>query len=245
MGIRAVVPPANGTGPWRVCTEKCVSFLSEKDGTFPVLKSTKNDLFSSNCWYYGYNFGHSGIVSKCKWEFTLKCKCSTQSAFYNPAWKMLPYRKGMHLDARTRIPNHTRLYLEPRLLWLGEIIDTQFMSKMMGADDQVRLVRYNPAKLLSQDIICFDAALIPLMIIHIVPYSLSYITAGCSDHRHSLSHPANARAYFLKKNIKVKHPPCISIAGWIPCKSTSADFDVESKNRTSPRVNEEQQWHAT
>lgn len=33
----------------------------------------------------GYNFGHSGIVSKCKWEFTLKCKFSTQSAFYNPA----------------------------------------------------------------------------------------------------------------------------------------------------------------
>lgn len=77
----------------------------------------------------------------------------------------------------------------------------------MGVDDQVRLVRYNPAKLLSQEIICFDAALIPLMIIHIVPYSLSYITAGCTDHRHSLSHPAKARSYFLKKNIKGETSP--------------------------------------
>ena len=63
---------------------------------------------------------------------------------------MLPHRKGMHLDARTRLPNHTGLHSELSLLWLGEIIDTQFMSRMMGADDQVRLVWYNPAKLLSQ-----------------------------------------------------------------------------------------------
>ena len=46
----------------------------------------------------------------------------------------------MHLDARTRLPNHTGLHSELSLLWLGEIIDTQFMSRMMGADDQVRLV---------------------------------------------------------------------------------------------------------
>lgn len=117
---------------------------------------------------------------------------------------------------------------QPRSI-AGEIIDTQFMSKMMGVDDQVRLVWYNPAKLLSQEIICFDAALIPLMIIHITPYSHSYITAGSTDHRHSLSHLAYVLPYFIKKNIKMKHPPYIVAVRAKPCESSSCDFDVTVK----------------
>lgn len=57
----------------------------------------------------------------------------------------------------------------------------------------------------SQEIICFDAALITLMIIHMVSYFQSYITAGYTDHRHRLNHSAYIQ-YFMKENIEVKDP---------------------------------------
>lgn len=151
---------------------------------------------------------------------------------------MLPYGEGMHLDGRSRPPNRTGLYwTQPALA--GEVIDTQFMSKMMGADDQVRLVWYNPAKLLSQEIICFDAALIPLMIIHIAPYSHSYITAGSPDHRHSLTHPAHEKRDVVK-NLHVFPSSGGNLINPAPVISTS-----QVKELHGSRMSQEQQWHAT
>lgn len=125
-------------------------------------------------------------------------------------------RKWMHLDARARAVLRT----QPQA---GKIIHTQFISKMIGVDDQVRLGWYNIAKLLSQEIICFDATLIPLMIIRIVSYSSSWITTGSAHHR--LSPPAYAFSCFMKRNIKVKHPP-YTVAVAVP--STSGDFDTSN-----------------